>query len=235
MWSESPSSSCWSDSCYPGSVERREGSLHSERLAPILIDNPNCPDICSGFVLTAHRVDDDTARNSGRVGHISSPSHTHSQIRTLPPAEPPVIAQLIPENGGEPITIDKDVSVVGRQDEGCDITIEHKSVSKIHCVIVRTDGLLFVRDLLSTNGTRVNGQRVTRAALLPGDVLAVAHAKFRVHLGPSPANSEPAAPNATQAMAYVNPPKPLGTAQESPLVSRTGDDSFQLKELPERE
>jgi hypothetical protein len=70
-----------------------------------------------------------------------------------------MIAQLIPENGGEPISIDRDVVVLGRQEEGCDVTIEHKSVSKIHCVIVKTDGLLFVRDLLSTNGTRVNGQR----------------------------------------------------------------------------
>jgi pSer/pThr/pTyr-binding forkhead associated (FHA) protein len=146
-----------------------------------------------------------------------------------------MVAQLIPENGGQPITIDQDVMVVGRQDEGCDITIEHKSVSKMHCVIVRTDGLLFVRDLLSTNGTRVNGQRVTRAALLPGDVLAVAHAKFRVHLGPSPANSVLAAPNATQAMVSVNLPKLLSrSAEESPMLPNSGDE-YSLKELPERE
>jgi pSer/pThr/pTyr-binding forkhead associated (FHA) protein len=44
--------------------------------------------------------------------------------------------------------------------------------------------LLFVRDLASTNGTRVNGQRVTRGALLPGDELSFASVKFRVDLGP---------------------------------------------------
>src|SRR5207245_3536676 len=56
-------------------------------------------------------------------------------------------------------------------------------------VIVKTDGLLILRDLGSTNGTRVNGQRVRRAALLPNDQLNIASFKFRVQFGPD----EPAA------------------------------------------
>jgi pSer/pThr/pTyr-binding forkhead associated (FHA) protein len=51
-------------------------------------------------------------------------------------------------------------------------------------VIVKTDGLLLLRDLGSTNGTRVNGTLVRRAALLPNDQVAIAHFKFRVYLGP---------------------------------------------------
>jgi pSer/pThr/pTyr-binding forkhead associated (FHA) protein len=54
----------------------------------------------------------------------------------------------------------------------------------MHCVIVKTDGLLLLRDLGSTNGTRVNGQRVRRAALLPNDQVAFASFKFRVMFGP---------------------------------------------------
>ena len=73
---------------------------------------------------------------------------------------------------------------MGRQEDLCDIYLPEVSVSKIHCLIVRTDGLLFIRDLGSTNGTKVNGQRVTRGALLPGDVLAFAGEKFRVEMGP---------------------------------------------------
>src|SRR5262249_16747871 len=92
-------------------------------------------------------------------------------------------AQLIPVEGGEPIEIVKDMVLVGRREE-CDLNIDHKSVSKLHCVLVKTDGLLLVRDLGSTNGTRVNGQRVRRAALLPNDQLHVASVKFRVYLGP---------------------------------------------------
>jgi pSer/pThr/pTyr-binding forkhead associated (FHA) protein len=92
-------------------------------------------------------------------------------------------AQLIPAEGGTPIEISRDLTVVGRQ-EDCDLWLDHKSVSKIHCVIVKTDGLLLLRDLGSTNGTRVNGQRVRRAALLPNDQLNIANCKFTVYLGP---------------------------------------------------
>jgi pSer/pThr/pTyr-binding forkhead associated (FHA) protein len=92
-------------------------------------------------------------------------------------------AQLMPLDGGAPVELVKDLVLVGRKDD-CDLRLEHKSVSKMHCVIVKTDGLLFLRDLGSTNGTRVNGQRVRRAALLPNDQLGIANYKFRVHLGP---------------------------------------------------
>jgi predicted component of type VI protein secretion system len=95
-------------------------------------------------------------------------------------------AQLLPMDGGPPIEIVKDLTLVGRKEE-CDLRLEHKSVSKMHCVLVKTDGLLLLRDLGSTNGTRVNGQRVRRAALLPNDLIGIAGLKFRIHLGPEPA------------------------------------------------
>src|SRR4051794_33498684 len=97
-------------------------------------------------------------------------------------------AQLLPADGGGPIDLVKDMVVVGRKDD-CDVRLDHKSVSKMHCVLVKADGLLLVRDLGSTNGTRVNGVRVRRAALLPDDQLSVANHKFRVHLGPDPGPS----------------------------------------------
>src|SRR5438093_4944013 len=88
-------------------------------------------------------------------------------------------AQLIPHDGGPPIELVKDLSLAGRK-EDCDIRLDHKSISKQHCVIVKTDGLLLLRDLGSTNGTRVNGQRVRRAALLPNDRLSIASLAFKV-------------------------------------------------------
>ena len=91
-------------------------------------------------------------------------------------------AQLLPLSGGDPIEVGKDMTLVGRGDE-CDVRLEHKSVSKIHCVIVKTDGLVMVRDLGSTNGTRVNGTRVRRGMLLPNDKISIANFHFRVLFG----------------------------------------------------
>lgn len=97
-----------------------------------------------------------------------------------------MLAQLIPLDGRDPIVINRDLTLVGRSREACDLCINRRSISKLHCIIVKTDGLLFVRDLASMNGTKVNGQRIIRGALLPGDQLALANTKFRVHLGPDP-------------------------------------------------
>lgn len=99
-------------------------------------------------------------------------------------------AQLVPLDGSQAVEIVKDMTLVGRKEE-CDLRLEHKSVSKMHCVIVKTDGLLLLRDLGSTNGTRVNGQRVRRAALLPNDQLTIATYKYRVQLGSGQPESPP--------------------------------------------
>lgn len=107
-------------------------------------------------------------------------------------------AKLISLDGDRPIVLSKDVTVVGRKRGICDVFIDRSSVSKLHCVIVKTDGLLFIRDLGSTNGTKVNGQRVVRGALLPGDELAFANARFRVHLGPAESNDDDRRPERTE-------------------------------------
>lgn len=91
-------------------------------------------------------------------------------------------ARLIPVDGGDAVEISRDLCLIGRKDD-CDIRIDHKSISKQHCVIVKTDGALLLRDLGSTNGTRVNHQRVRRAALVPNDIVAFAAFSFRVAYG----------------------------------------------------
>ncbi len=100
--------------------------------------------------------------------------------------------RLVPLEGGAPIEITKDLVLVGRK-EDCDLRLDHKSISKLHCVLVRAEGLLLLRDLGSTNGTRVNGHRVRRAALLPNDQLQVASLRYSVQVvadEPSPAPDE---------------------------------------------
>lgn len=90
--------------------------------------------------------------------------------------------RLVPLSDGPEIELKKDLTLVGRNPD-CDIIIDHKSVSKIHCILVKTSGIVLLRDLGSTNGTRVNGQRVRRAALLPNDTLAIANYRYKVEVG----------------------------------------------------
>ncbi len=108
-----------------------------------------------------------------------------------------MIAQLIPLDGGEPITLDRPITVVGRSRSVCDLSLPDARVSKLHCILVKTDGLVYMRDLGSTNGTRVNGQRVLRGALLPGDRISFSGAAFRIHMGPDEDGSS--RPDADQA------------------------------------
>jgi pSer/pThr/pTyr-binding forkhead associated (FHA) protein len=132
-------------------------------------------------------------------------------------------AQLIPLDGGPPIDIVKDLTLVGRK-EDCDLRLEHKSVSKMHCVLAKTDGLLFLRDLGSTNGTRVNGKRIRRAALLPNDQLGIANYKFRVHLGPAEAAPAPLAPEEhTQQLDANEVASLLRKARAKPLEDSSED------------
>jgi len=97
-----------------------------------------------------------------------------------------MLAQLLPVNGGQPVTLRQPVTVVGRSSRLCDLYLDNTSVSKLHCILVKTDGLVYMRDLGSTNGTRVNGQRVLRGALLPGDQISFSGSAFRIHLAAGP-------------------------------------------------
>ena len=67
------------------------------------------------------------------------------------------------------------------------IVLKDDKCSREHAEVSHAGGRWHLRDLGSTNGTRVNGQRVRRAALLPNDQLTIASFKFRVHFGPEPA------------------------------------------------
>src|SRR5437868_4581259 len=115
-------------------------------------------------------------------------------------------ARLVATDGGPPIELGKGLTLVGRN-EDCDLRLDHKSVSKLHCIIVKTDGLLLIRDLGSTNGTRVNGQRVRRAALLPNDSLAIANVKYQVKFGADLEAEDKPAPAAAAADAKADEPK----------------------------
>src|SRR5687767_4046702 len=65
------------------------------------------------------------------------------------------------------------VRTLGRA-TGADFIVDAALVSRVHCrVTALPGGELEVRDLESTNGTFVNGERIETARLAPGDRLQV--------------------------------------------------------------
>ena len=134
-------------------------------------------------------------------------------------------SELVPANGrGTHTDRRRDLTVIGRR-EFCDVHMpDDPSLSKRHAVIVRTDGLLIVRDLASTNGTKVNGQRVMWAALLPNDRLTLGRYKFRVYLGPdtAPGPSETYVPPRGRAVRKSPPPLPAADGFPPPSSASSG-------------
>jgi adenylate cyclase len=83
--------------------------------------------------------------------------------------------------------------LVGRHNY-CDIPLGLASVSGRHCELEFLDGFWYVRDLGSSNGTRINGVLCTRTErLLPNDVLSLAKNRFTVMYTP-PVGRLPAQP-----------------------------------------
>ncbi len=115
-------------------------------------------------------------------------------------------ARLIPEDDSGDIVITRDLTVVGRKRGLADVILEDPGISKLHCVIAMTDGLLFIRDLGSTNGTKVNGQKVSRGALLPGDEVTLARRRYKVFLGPG--EDQIAQSDRTEVLTSFSPPLP---------------------------
>jgi pSer/pThr/pTyr-binding forkhead associated (FHA) protein len=67
----------------------------------------------------------------------------------------------------------KDATVLGRSSEA-DVELSDPYASEFHLRLVATEGKLTVHDLGSTNGTYVNGRRITTpTALRRGDAVQV--------------------------------------------------------------
>lgn len=88
-------------------------------------------------------------------------------------------AHLLSLTDGPSIQIDKPILLFGRHEE-CDVQLNSKKVSRRHCVLAQISDYFIVRDLGSTNGVRINGQRVAEGKLVPGDELQVGNFKYQV-------------------------------------------------------
>ena len=91
-----------------------------------------------------------------------------------------MFGELVPQGGGDPVPLLKTKLLVGRRDTCCDIALRFPNVSSRHCELELVGGYWMVRDLGSSNGTKVNGVRVRSKWVMPGDELAVAKHRFKI-------------------------------------------------------
>lgn len=85
---------------------------------------------------------------------------------------------------GREFTFDQhDTFLIGRSDSAHLYLPEDKFFSRHHCLLEIAPPRCFLRDLGSTNGTFVNGERVGRAMLNDGDELRLGNTVFRVKPG----------------------------------------------------
>jgi hypothetical protein len=118
---------------------------------------------------------------------------------------------------GRSIPINRSPYLIGR-DPACQLRPASALVSGRHCVLTTHGARTFVRDLGSTNGTFLNGQRLRgEQELRPADVLRIGPLDFDV---------------TTESIPPINQPTPLPPGKETP--PRADDKSELLRSLDQK-
>jgi putative nucleotidyltransferase with HDIG domain len=72
---------------------------------------------------------------------------------------------------------------IGRDPENS-ISLEHTAISRFHCTISSESDAYYIEDNNSTNGTFLNGRRVSKERLSPGDELIIANVGIVIEASP---------------------------------------------------
>ena len=106
----------------------------------------------------------------------------HISVESRPEWGTPMPLRLVALDEGSDIALDRAMVVVGRHPL-CDVRLDSLRISRHHCCVTPEAEGVSVRDLGSTNGIRINGERVERGRLKPGDELSIGHIRYRFESG----------------------------------------------------
>ena len=87
--------------------------------------------------------------------------------------------ELVPVGGGDLVPLLKSPLIVGRR-ESCDVQLDFPNVSGKHCELSFREGFWIVQDLNSTNGVKVNGDRVQKKVLHSGDAVTIGKRPYTI-------------------------------------------------------
>ena len=137
----------------------------------------------SGDVIYASRAHSEPARSEA-VGVRSKPA-----AEAEPLAEVHCLEVEDAELAKDIFVVDSSGVKIGRT-APANIVLSHKSVSREHCIIGLANDELLVTDLSSTNGTYIDGARISRATILPvGSILRIGQISLK-HAVRSPTEAE---------------------------------------------
>ena len=91
-----------------------------------------------------------------------------------------------------------DKTTIGRLDDNT-FQIAEQSVSSHHCEVLLKGSDVIVRDLDSTNGTYINGEKISEKVLKPGQILRLGNVEARLEADGGSTPSSPATAGATTA------------------------------------
>jgi hypothetical protein len=154
------------------------------------------PDLPTGvFEVSSQVADPSRPASREDVALAAPPVNGHPSLPPLPPlrgrvasdtgkqgptfvgragSRPGVTHVLVVDGPGTRHELSTGRNVIGRGTEA-DIRLPDTGVSRKHVDVVLDGGTATVEDLGSTNGTLVNGRRVSRQALVDGDVIRIGH------------------------------------------------------------
>ncbi|HSJ34472.1 MAG TPA: FhaA domain-containing protein [Acidimicrobiia bacterium] len=171
------------------SLEHPTGPMAANSLTVVL--NPEDLDLPPASLsrLLAEAYEAHAAEEGWRL-----PGPTYVSIRLNPDQSPGSVGVSLEVRKGQrhpwgrltgtpPLDLNNNRMWVGRG-EDCDVVVPFEEISRRHAEIVRRHGSVWVRDLGSANGTRIDGGRVGEdpVELRPGSVVVFADRSYRLEI-----------------------------------------------------
>jgi predicted component of type VI protein secretion system len=145
------------------------------------------------------------------------------------------MAKLVVLNAGlagRSVELTSDKTTIGRVEDNS-FQIAEASVSSHHCEIFMRGSEVVVKDLNSTNGTFINGEKVSETVLKPGQTLRLGQVELKIDDGsgvapaPAPVGASAPAPAPTPAAAAAAKKK-----EQTGVVSQRGVSLNELEQGP---
>ncbi len=78
--------------------------------------------------------------------------------------------------------VDQDEIFIGRDTKKCQIVLDDPEVSSVHAVLRKKNADVSIEDLNSSNGTIINGERINKSQILPGDEFIIGSTTFTLEI-----------------------------------------------------